>query len=261
MNSFPQNHFSETVPIKIPVSLKLHILFAHTYLRVGAVLAIIELIAALLFFPSIETKKSYLIEENDPSVFATITGKRNSGRRHMGKELVIYKFTFKLNNGRTYQGNSGCWNLQAEKGDSVKVLYDKNDPEVCMIKGSKPRISPEFVLPFLFVFLVACFALLAIGFLEGRKNLFLIRKGIFTYGKITQKETLSGQLSKKQIYKIHFEFLSHEGKMQNAFIKSHRYTWSDNENSEPILFDKKYPANAILFNALPKRALKFFLGF
>ncbi|MBC7862558.1 MAG: DUF3592 domain-containing protein [Bacteroidia bacterium] len=248
------------IPRTISGGLKARILLGQPLTFMALIFLLFGGIFPIIFSTQMDFKRSFAFGENDPLAKGIIKDKIKTSTRVNKRNVYEYVFEFKLQDGKTYKGNSYAHSFSGNSGDSVMIQYVQKDPSLSIIQGTNSSAMPFFVLPLTCIFPLLGLIFVFIGIKKGRKHIYLVTHGILTKGKVTHKEPTNTKINKKTVYKVFFEYKSQEGTLQKTFLRTHvTYNLGD-EEQEPLVYDPEKPSQGVLLDALPKQVRKFFEG-
>lgn len=164
----------------------------------------------------------------------------------------IYKYTYQYNlDGRAYSGDSFSTSQETNTGDTVKIRYIAKKPELSRIEGMRSAPFDIWVIPLAAIFPLIGLIFIILSMRRALKNIHLVQNGILTYGKVIRTEATKSTVNNKRIYKVFFQFKSHDGNLHEAFNKTHQTYNLGDEEKEPLVYDAQNPSKAILLDTLP----------
>lgn len=245
-----------SLPREIPFSLRLAVFFGQVQVPIGLAFCLVGLIAGSIF-SSQSDWSTFSFKGNEPKTKGVITlvEPTNSSENH--QKIYRYAFSFAVN-GKSVSGESYLpGSPSVSRGDTVPVEYLPAEPAKARIEGMR---SAPFEAAFTLVFLIQPFVgigMLLFGISRARKNIYLLRNGILTYGEVTAKEPTSSRINKQRVYLVHFLFKVNAAE-HRASVRTHRLSDVLDEKKEALVYDAQNPEKAVLLDALPKAVKRFF---
>lgn len=154
--------------------------------------------------------------------------------------------------GRRFKGTSYSTGGAAAEGAEVAVEYRESDPTASRIQGMRRRQFGPFVL-LVGLFPLIGFLVLYFGLRSGVRRARLLGTGIFTFGKLVNKEPTNMTVNRRRVFRLTFEFTSRDGRRCEASASTNDPSPLEDESREPLLYDPDNPSHAYLLDEVPGR--------
>ncbi|HEU4718198.1 MAG TPA: DUF3592 domain-containing protein [Bacteroidia bacterium] len=245
------------LPRSIPPGLRFRILFLHPFM-LAAVLPVFMGVVFTVVFSSMTSFDVFKFKGGEPRVKAVITQVRRTNDKENSRYLYAYDYAYQLQDSVMRTGTSYDFHRDLPS-DTVDVEYIPGSPDISRIAGMRispfhPALALSGLLPAL-IGIVFFF----IAFAKGKKNLYLVRNGILTEGKVISKERTSTRINNRYVYRITFEFMA-GGTPVQAVTRTHLVDRLLDEAHEKVVYDPNDPSKANFVDAMPKSVRKFFDG-
>ncbi|RLD67368.1 MAG: hypothetical protein DRI95_04940 [Bacteroidetes bacterium] len=241
----------------IPIGLKLKIWFADVLTVIGGAFIIMGIPFVLIFVP-FASMFSQGFDNSDPIIEGEIIEVRSTGASVNETPVYEYVFTYNPPDGGNYEGIGYSTGKIFEIGDPVQVIYNRNKQEVA--KATELRLS-SFPLGVGFIVLIFPLAGAIMLYFSTKKAInaiYILKIGEIAYGKFQYKEATNTTVNKQRVYRIFFEFTAKDNKTYQTVAKTHQYHRLEDEDTEKLVYDPDDPENAVLLDALPRAAKKYF---
>lgn len=154
--------------------------------------------------------------------------------------------------GQRLTGTSYTTGNRAAAGEEVTVEYAPGNPAKSRIAGMRTAQFGKGVL-LVVIFPLIGFLMLYFAMRGGLKRARLLRNGIFTTGRLIDKEPTNMTVNDRRVYELTFEFISRDGRRCEAKTRTSVPALLEDEHDEPLLYDPDYPSNVYLIDELPSR--------
>ncbi|MEM9340465.1 MAG: DUF3592 domain-containing protein [Bacteroidota bacterium] len=137
--------------------------------------------------------------------------------------------------------------LKYKVGDTVKIEYNNNRPDVNRIKGmSNTHGGFAFMIPF---FVAICWIIY--NYIIGLKRIRIIKNGELAEGKLIYKEPTLIRINNRRVYELTFSFQSNSGKTYKATARTHKPEKFEDEGTKTLIYDRSHPEKSLLLDKLP----------
>lgn len=250
------NSANISLPRSIPGSLKLKVFFGQFQVMFGSVFFFVGLFMAAIFVPTADFA-SLSFHGNEPTASAIVTNVQSTNSSENKKTIYEYQFHFRTADGKEISGTSylpGSPELQP--GDTAVAEYLLTDPHTNRIRGMNSNMFGLFTL-FVLIFPFIGILMLLFGMVRARKNIYLLRNGILTYGTVTRKEATNTKINNSRVYKIFFRFKAN-GTEYETYVRTHNTGQVLDEKEEALVYDSAQPEKAVLLDSLPSAVRSYF---
>jgi hypothetical protein len=247
------------VPRTISNGLKISIFFKDPIAVIGTIFFLFGMIFPIVFGSLADFKSAFSFSENDPTVKGVIVDKTATSSSENKRRIYDYSYQYSID-GKTHTGHSFSTSYESENGDTVNVLFVAKQPELSHIEGMRAAPFGIWVVAFTSVFPIIGLIFIIFSINKFKKNIYLIKNGILTHGKVIGKEPTNTKINNKTVYKVFFQYKSQDGTLQEAFNKSHLTYNLGDEEKEPLVYDSQNPQKAVLLDTLPKRVRAIISG-
>lgn len=247
------------VPRTISIGLKISIFFKNPIALIGTIFFLFGMIFPIVFGSMADFKSAFSFRDNDPVIRGAVIDKSATSSSENKQRIYDYKYQYSIN-GKTYYGHSFSTSYEKESGDTVNVLYVAKQPELSRIEGMRAAPFGIWILAFTSIFPIIGLIFVIVSLRKAKSNIYLVKNGILTYGKVTRKEPTNTKVNNNTVYKVFFQYKSQDGNIQEAMNRSHlTYNLGDEEN-EPLVYDSQNPSKAVLLDTLPKKIRRIISG-
>jgi Protein of unknown function (DUF3592) len=154
--------------------------------------------------------------------------------------------------GQRFAGTSYTTGSGAAEGEKVTVEYKPDSPDRSRIAGMRRGQFGPFVF-FITIFPLIGFVIVYFGTKSGYKRSRLLANGVFTTGKLIDKEPTNMTVNKRRVYALTFEFTARDGRRCEAKAHTSDTARLEDESNEPLLYDPDNPTEAYLLDEVPGR--------
>ncbi|HTL81300.1 MAG TPA: DUF3592 domain-containing protein [Bacteroidia bacterium] len=245
------------LPRAIPSGLKRRIIFGNP-LVIAAFIPMIVGIILTTVFASLADFKSFKFKGNEPRVKGSITEMTQTNSRVNHQNIYKYVFSYKTPDGiaRTGISYDTWWDIN---DGVVDVEYLADEPQTARIVGMRgSEFSPFVALAGLMPFLIGLIFLIIV-IRKGRKNVYLVRNGILTEGKVISMQRTNTRINNRYVHIVTFQFLVNNAPV-TAVTRTHLIERITDEAKEKIIYDSNDPTKANFVDAMPKSVRRFFEG-
>ena len=242
---------SRNVPLFLPIKL----LFGRTISIVGMVFSGIALVFILSFGAFVEPNP---FNESSPSGTGVITNIVRTNTSINDQAVLEFYYIFQTNTGVEKQGVSYSQDHYLNVGDTIKVIYEPDEPYRSVIVGMRRGVIEPWIILVFLPFLLIGLILLVIAIRKANKDVKLLKFGRKALGKLITKEATNITINNKPVYNFYFQFMAEGGKTYTAVCKTHLPYWIEDEVEEKLVYDPSDPENALLIDSLPKALRTYF---
>jgi len=146
--------------------------------------------------------------------------------------------------------------LMYSTGDEVIVEYKADEPEINRIQGLSNSPGGKMFLLFPLLFLGSIIWFL-VNIFKGRSKLNLLKNGVTTTGKLTDKHSTSMTVNDRTVYRMTFQYKDNTGSIHKVTVKTHSTYELEDEKDEKIIFHSDDPSKAVLVDNLPWTVPKY----
>lgn len=154
--------------------------------------------------------------------------------------------------GKRLTGTSYTTGSPATAGEEVTVEYKPGSPERSRIAGMRRGQFGPFVF-FVTIFPLIGFVIVYFCTKGGFRRARLLGNGVFTTGKLIDKEPTNMTVNDRRVYELTFEFTARDGRRCEAKARTSDPTRLEDESDEPLLYDPDNPSEAYLLDEAPGR--------
>lgn len=193
------------------------------------------------FFPGRSTEK----------VTGTIKDVRSSSGTINGQRVMIYTYAFTVQEEvyeRDFYSEKSHFGLNKE----VSVEYLSSNPKVARVAGTRNAPFPGFII-FLILTFTTLGATMIFFSLKGTiKKSAILLNGAVSHGKLISKQRTLGNINKRPIYKLTFEF-EVNGKTYTNTTRTISSRQLEDEEKEKLIYDRSDPSQSVMMDRLPNR--------
>lgn len=179
----------------------------------------------------------------------TITKVERTNVAVMGRDVMRYDYLFHSPAGDV-AGTSYSADYEFETGQSIKVEYSEDRPEIHRIAGmtntSGGGVYFLFLLP-----LIIGLVWIVVNMAKGKKRIRIIQQGEFAMGTFINKEGTWTKINRRRVYKMTFRFTALNGEEYDAVTKTHRPENISNKQGECLVYDPNDPEKSLMIGTLP----------
>jgi Protein of unknown function (DUF3592) len=194
---------------------------------------------------------SYITLRNPERTTGKVTRVEATGASENEVTVIANHYEYSVA-GRRLTGTSYTTGNGASEGEEVTVEYKPADPAKSRIAGMRTGQFGKGVL-FVVIFPLVGFLILYFSSRGGLKRARLLKTGLFTTGKLIDKEPTNMTVNKQRVYELTFEFTARDGRRCEAKARTHMPERLQDEHEEPLLYDPENPSEAFLLDELPSR--------
>jgi hypothetical protein len=234
-------------PRSVPFSLAL-------VTAVGSIIPWLLLAFSSLFFWLFSTRADLSFATFRPpyeEVQGTVRAIKSTGASENRQKIARVDYSYRVA-GEELQGTSYTLGTVPEIGDQVTVEYLPGAPRKSRIAGMRRDLWGPWVL-LVALFPAGCLIAVLVNVRTGLRRCNLLRLGMVTTGKLTDKRRTSMTVNKQRVYELIFEFQSYDGRPFTASARSHRTERLEDEHEEPLLYDPLDPSRSVMVDSLPSR--------
>lgn len=212
--------------------------------------------SVFLWTTALKSEIRYLFQEKftDWQVVAgVVLQAKATGARQSGKDIWYYRHSFALDDGYRYRGNSYSVGPKFDAGQVVYIKYVPEQPEDNYIVGLR-RSKHSAAVNLLLLFPLAGLLLVGLTLPRNLRNLQLVRKGVFTKGKLENKELTSNAFRTGArilpVYRYSF-FFDVQQVLYYAVCHTHEGWRVEDDSEEPVLYLPANPMVNAVYDAIP----------
>ena len=241
----------------ISIGLKLKIWFSNVMVIMGAAFILMGIPFVLVFVP-FGSLLSPDFSDDDPIVEARITYANSTNASINEEEVYKYSFTYNTPDGGTYSNVGYSTGQYYGEGDTIIVRYKSNKPSISKAEELRESSFPPIVSLFTLIFPLIGLIMFFFGAKKSLNSIRILKIGEVAYGIFLHKEPTNTKINEQTVYKLTFEFTAKDNKTYKTISKTHKYQRLLDEEKEKLVYDPNNPENAVLLDALPKTARKYF---
>ncbi len=242
----------------LPFFLKLSVMLSGVMPIISISFVVIGGICFAVFM-SVLDFQDLSFSSSDPKTKGKLLQINSTNSFENEKRVFEYTFTFKDEDGNSYDGycyTTGNVNFQ----DSiVDIQYLKNDPETSRIIGTRKGLLSFWIIIFLAIFPLIGIITMFFSINNGIKKIRILKYGKLGYGRFINMEATGSKINEQTIYRLFFKFTDEEGNEHTAIGETHKVHKLTDEEEEPLVYDQNNPENAVMLDALPSVVRRFFL--
>lgn len=200
----------------------------------------------------------FYISSNSPVTEGIVTFTEETSASVNEQSVIKYHFKFTTEKTGRISGYSYSEKESYAEGQTVTIQYNRNNPHIAVIKGTRTGEMPVWILlimaPFFLIGLI--FSYFAIK--GGLRHLDLLANGVVTKGKYLRRESTNMSVNKRPVYKMFFSFKTPDGRSFEMFSKTYQPERLTDDAEELLVYDPSTPQNAVAVDSLPKIVKQFF---
>jgi hypothetical protein len=241
---------------ELPLVLKIQVIWGGVTGIIGLVLLMFS-IFFIVVMAQFASFNDFYLSSNSPVTEGVITATEKTSS--LVNEQRVTKYFFKYTTQKTgrISGCSFSEKNSLSEGEAVTIQYNKGNPRIAVIKGTRTGEMPVWILlsiaPFFLVGLLSSF----FSFRGGLRHLYLLANGVMTKGKYLRRESTNVSINKRPVYKMFFSFKTRDGRLFEMFSKTHQPERLTDEAEELLVYDPSNPQNAVAVDSLPRVVKKF----
>jgi hypothetical protein len=154
--------------------------------------------------------------------------------------------------GRQLTGASYATGYYVPEGTVVTVEYRGADPETSRIQGMRAtRVG--LVIAFVFVIPLIGLAFVRAALRSGLRARRLLSEGHLARATLVSEEETGARVNEKPVRRLTFEFAADSGGTYQVVATTHAVHLLKDEEAERVVYDPRYPNDAVLIDDLPGR--------
>ncbi len=166
-------------------------------------------------------------------------------------ESDVLEFQFEFDVAETiHKGVSFSTHGGKRPGTIVTIEYVPSDPKLARIKGQRRNVFPGFVILFVAIFPGVGIGIAGSIFVVRIRALRLLTNGHEALGKLVSKSATGTEINDESVYKLTYAF-DVDGDTYECVAKTHKTERLEDDELEPILYDKDDPSRSVALDSLP----------
>jgi len=154
--------------------------------------------------------------------------------------------------GRQLTGASYATGYYVPEGTVVTVEYRDSDAEISRIQGMRAtRVG--LVIAFVFVIPLTGLAFVRAALRSGLRARRLLSEGHLARAKLLSEEDTGAEVNQKPLRRLTFEFTADSGGTYEVVATTHEAHLLKDDETERVVYDPRYPSDAVLIDDLPGR--------
>lgn len=241
-------------PRKVPFFLGLQCLLGGMNQQVGWGILAFGMIFVLVFGSLINLPKEIAMRGALGTTEGMVASQRETSATVNETEVVEYAVEYQVD-GSTFVDTCYTTGYEWDPGDSVSVEYSVDHPSWGRVVGSRASTFPAWTLLLVGIFpaIGALFALS--GFRQGLRSRALLANGKLAQGVLISKEPTNQSVNESTVYELTFKFTPEGARREFTTVaRTHRTEELEDEEQESLLYDTRFPSDAVLLDNLPAKA-------
>jgi len=241
--------FNSPAPRKVPISVRLRVLFGGAINQFGWIFFGFGMIFVWIFAGQADISSIFLFRLETSRTNAIVESVQPTNASE--NDMLIYevKYIYFDPFGRQQQGISYTTG-DVGMGGRVIVEFLSAYPQISRVEGMRREIFGPGVV-FVIIFPLIGLGILTSGIRYGIKANRLLSQGKIAFGKLNSTEFTGASVNERPILKLTFGFRSEDGLDWEVIAKTHEPEDLQDETEEPLLYDPKNPSYAVLLDDLP----------
>jgi hypothetical protein len=154
--------------------------------------------------------------------------------------------------GRQLTGASYATGYYVPEGTGVTVEYRASAPEISRIQGMRAtRVG--LAIAFVFVIPLIGLAFVRAALRSGLRARRLLSEGHLARANFVSEEGTGAQVNGKPVSRLTFEFAAASGGTYQVVATTHEAHLLKDDETERVVYDPRYPSDAVLIDDLPGR--------
>ena len=244
----------QRAPRPVPFSLGLQCLFGGVIQQVGWGTMAFGMIFALVFGSMINLPKEIALRGDLAAVEGVVVNQRETSATVNETEVVEYFVEYRVD-GSTFVDTCYTTGYEWDPGDAVSVEYPVGRPSMGRAVGSRASTFPAWTLLVVGIFPTIGLLLALSGFRSGLKSRALLASGKLAQGTLISKEPTNQSVNENTVYDLTFRFTPEGARREFTTVaRTHLTEQLEDDEQESLLYDSRYPSDAVLLDNLPGKA-------
>lgn len=239
-------------PRKVSLLLRLQMLFGGFLNQFGWLFFGIGLIFMVVFGAFSDYASLYFAVSPTRLAEGQVTRVEATSTSVNEERVYANHFTFRVEQDETtYEGVSYTTGYRLSEGTEVEVQYVAANPAFARIVGTRSGHFGLWLLACMGIFPFVGFAFIVTGFIQGVKNISLLKRGHVVTGQLVSKTATNTTINEQPVYELSFDFTTRDGILFTAKARSHQPHYLEDDPEEQILYDPRNPERAVLVDNMP----------
>ena len=244
----------QRAPRSVPFFLGIQCLFGGLAQQVGWGVTVFGMLFALVFGSMINLPKEIGLRGDLATVQGVVRNQRETNATVNETEVVEYLVEYQVE-GSTFLDTCYTTGYEWDPGDTVSVEYPVDRPSWGRAVGSRASTFPAWTLLLVGIFPTIGLLLAVSGFRKGLKSRSLLACGKLAQGVLISKEPTNQTINESTVYELTFRFTPEGARREFTTVaRTHRTELLEDEEQETMLYDSRFPSDAVLMDNLPAKA-------
>ena len=244
----PARHLSPP-PRHVPLALSLRVVLGGMLGQVGWFLIGFGFIFVWAFDADGGVMSAIRFSRELATVEGTTTSWRELNLSINDEQVYETSYSFELN-GQTFRGVSYETGYYVPEGQRLPVEYRASDPTISRLQGMRASRA-GLMIAFVFVIPLIGLAMARSGLRNGLRARRLLSEGQLALGTLESDESTGAHVNNRPVRRLRFEFTAADGARYSIFADTHHASELTDDEQERLVYDPRYPADAVLVDNLP----------
>jgi len=244
----------QRAPRPVPLFLGLQCLFGGQIQQVGWGTTAFGMVFALVFGSAINLPKEIGLRGELATVQGVVRNHRETNATVNDTEVVEYLVEYQVE-GTTFLDTCYTTGYEWDPGETVSVEYPVKRPSWGRAVGSRASTFPAWTLLLVGIFPAIGLLLALPGFRKGLKSRSLLSRGKVARGTLVSKEPTNDSINESTVYELTFRFTPEGARREFTTVaRTHLTEHLEDDEQEALLYDSRFPSDAVLMDNLPGKA-------
>ena len=244
----------QSAPRAVPFFLGTQCLFGGLTQQVGWGVTAFGMVFALVFGSMINLPKEIALRGDLATVQGVVRNHRETKATVNDTEVVEYLVEYQVA-GSTFLDTCYTTGYGWDPGDAVSVEYSVDRPSWGRAVGSRASTFPAWTLLLVGIFPTIGLLLAFSGFRKGLKSRSLLSRGKLARGTLVSKEPTNDSNNESTVYELTFRFTPEGARREFTTVaRTHLTEHLEDDEQEALLYDSRFPSDAVLMDNLPGKA-------
>lgn len=244
----------QRAPRPVPFFLGVQCLFGGLNQQIGWGVTALGMVFALVFGSMINLPKELGLRGELATVQGVVRNQRETSATVNDTEVVEYLVEYQVD-GSTFLDTCYTTGYEWDPGDEVAVEYSVERPSWGRAVGSRASTFPAWTLLLVGLFPTIGLLLAFSGFRSGLRSRSLLVNGKLAQGTLISKEATNQSVNESTVYDLTFRFTPEGARREFTTVaRTHRTEHLEDDEQESLLYDSRFPSDAVLLDNLPGKA-------
>ena len=235
-------------PRRITLPARLAVLFGGIFALIGSLLTGFGMIFFWAFVMSSELVHLDLGFRSWQAHPARIVVAEETGASENEEDVVRYVYEYEVGR-EVLAGRGYTTGWRWDEGQAVQIEIDPEDPGVSRLPGTR-RAAFGAAAGLAGIFPLIGVLLLFFSVRANRRTLQLLVNGIYTTGRVVNREATNTTINDERVYRYTIEYASDGGSTHRFETRTHRSELVEDDELEELLYDPQNPDHGSLLDTL-----------